>query len=100
MSMQPQDIPDIPRETLEVAQAAFPSGNLYIQMRAQLGIIYKDHDFVELFSERGQPAESPWRLVLVCIMQFIDNLSDRQAAEAVLWILEIVLVEIPEILAV
>ena len=83
MSMQPQNIPEIPRETLEVARAAFPRGNLYIQMREQLGIIYKDHDFVELFSERGQPAESPWRLLLVCIMQFIDNLSDRQAAEAV-----------------
>ena len=83
MSMQPQDIPAIPRDTLDVAQAAFPNGNLYIQMREQLGIIYQDHDFVELFSGRGQPAESPWRLVLVCIMQFIDNLSDRQAAEAV-----------------
>lgn len=30
-------------------------------MREQLGIIYKDHDFVELFAHRGQPAESPWR---------------------------------------
>lgn len=83
MSMQPQDIPEIPSDTFEVAQAVFPKGNLYLQMREQLGIIYTDHDFVELFSNRGQPAESPWRLVLVCIMQFIDNLSDRQAAEAV-----------------
>ena len=83
MSMHPQDIPEIPRDTLEVAQAAIPKGNLYLQMRERLGGIYKDHDFVELFSNRGQSAESPWRLVLVCIMQFIDNLSDRQAADAV-----------------
>jgi transposase len=83
MSMQPQDVPEIPNDTFEVAKAVFPEGNLYLQMREQLGIIYKDHDFVELFAHCGQPAESPWRLVLVCIMQFIDNLSDRQAAEAV-----------------
>jgi transposase len=80
MSLQPQDVPEIPNDTFEVAKAVFPPGNLYLQMREQLGIIYKDHDFVELFSHRGQPAESPWRLVLVCIKQFIDNLSDRQAA--------------------
>lgn len=83
MSMRPQEIPEIPQDTFEVAQAAFASGNLYIQIREQLGIVYNDHDFVELFSEQGQPAESPWRLVLVCIMQFIENLSDRQAADAV-----------------
>ena len=83
MSMQPQDIPAIPEDTRDVALAAFPKGNVYLQMREQLGIIYQDHDFCDLFSQRGQPAESPWRLVLVCIMQFMDNLSDRQAAEAV-----------------
>lgn len=37
----------------------------------------------ELFSKWGQPAESPWRLALICVMQFIENLSDRQAADAV-----------------
>lgn len=37
----------------------------------------------ELFSEWGQSAESPWRLALICVMQFVENLSDRQAAEAV-----------------
>ena len=83
MSMRPQEIPEIPKDTLDVAQAAFSNGNRYIQMREQLGIVYNDNDFVELFSEQGQPAESPWRLILVCIMQFIENLSDRQAADAV-----------------
>lgn len=83
MSMKPKDIPPIPQDTLEVAQAAFPSGNLYLQMREQLGVIYQDEDFIDLFAQRGQPAQAPWRLILVCIMQFIDNLSDRQAAEAV-----------------
>ena len=32
---------------------------------------------------RGQPAEAPWRLALVSVMQYMEGLSDRQAAEAV-----------------
>jgi transposase len=31
----------------------------------------------------GQPALAPWRLALVTVMQFRENLTDRQAAEAV-----------------
>ncbi len=33
--------------------------------------------------ERGQPAASPWQLALVTVMQYMEGLSDRQAAEAV-----------------
>ncbi len=83
MSMRPRHIPDIPKETVQVARAAFPKGNIYIQIRDTLGSIYEDEAFVELFSQRGQSAESPWRLALICVMQFVENLSDRQAAEAV-----------------
>jgi transposase len=39
--------------------------------------------FVGLYPSRGQPAETPWRLALVLVMQFADGLPDRQAAEAV-----------------
>ena len=33
--------------------------------------------------DRGQPATAPWRLALVSIFQYVEGLSDRQAAEAV-----------------
>ncbi len=82
MSMRPQNIPDIPKETVEVARAAFPKGNIYLQIRDTLGSIFCDEAFVELFSQRGQPAFAPWRLALICVMQFAENLSDRQAADA------------------
>jgi hypothetical protein len=36
-----------------------------------------------LFPKRGQPATAPWRLVLISVFQFVEGLSDRQAAEAV-----------------
>ena len=54
-----------------------------MQIRDQLGVIYENQSFADLFSTRGQPAEAPWRLMLVCIFQFIEGLTDRQAAEAV-----------------
>src|SRR5262249_6423601 len=36
-----------------------------------------------LYPRRGQPAEVPWRLALVTVFQFVENLSDRQAADAI-----------------
>jgi transposase len=51
-------------------------------MRGQLGSLFTDADFLALYPRRGQPAFSRWRLALVTIMQFVENLSDRQAAEA------------------
>ena len=81
--MHPQNIPDIPQQTMEVARASFPKGNIYMQIRDTLGSIFDDEEFVDLFPINGQPAYAPWRLALVCIMQFLENLSDRQAADAV-----------------
>ncbi len=52
-------------------------------MRDEIGTLYSDGDFATLFPTDGQPAISPWRLALICVMQFIEGLSDRQAAEAV-----------------
>ena len=83
MSMHPQPIGPVPEDTARVARAAFPKGNLYMQMRDVLGTIYDDEDFSELFEVRGRPAIAPWRLALVTLMQFSERLSDRQAAEAV-----------------
>lgn len=83
MSLKPRPIGEIPPDTAEVAHAVFPKGNLYLQIRDELGTLYTDEDFANLFPAVGQPAEAPWRLALVTVMQFIENLTDRQAAEAV-----------------
>jgi transposase len=76
-------IPEVPEETARVARAAFPKGNVYLQMRDELGSIFQDDAFADLYSSEGQPAVRPWRLALVTVMQFAENLSDRQAADAV-----------------
>ena len=83
MSLNPMPVPEIPEETARVAHAAFPKGNIYLRMRERLGVFFTDEQFSALFSERGQPAFSPWRLALISIMQFVEDLSDRQAADAV-----------------
>ena len=83
MSLQPKPVGPVPDETARVARAAFPKGNVYMQMRDVLGVLYDDATFRPLFAARGRPAESPWRLALVTVMQFAEGLSDRQAAEAV-----------------
>ncbi len=83
MSMHPHPIPAIPEETARVARAILPQGNVYLQMRDELGTLYQDEDFRDLFPSRGQPAEVPWRLALVTLMQYAEGLTDRQAADAV-----------------
>jgi transposase len=54
-----------------------------MQMRDTLGPLYEDEQFAALFSSTGQPAEAPARLALVLVLQFVEGLSDRQAADAV-----------------
>jgi transposase len=83
MSLKSQAICPVPGETARVARAASPKGTLYMQMRDVLGSIYTDEDFAALFPKEGQPAQAPWRLALITVMQFVENLSDRQAADAV-----------------
>jgi len=83
MSLCPQTVPPVPKETVRIARAAFPKGNLYLQIRDEIGILFQDEDFADLFPNRGQPAYAPWRLALITIFQFIENLSDRAASDAV-----------------
>ena len=83
MSLHPQVLCPIPEETARVARAAYPKGNVYMRIRDELGTLYKDESFEHLFPHCGQSAEAPWRLLLVCLMQFAEGLSDQQAADAV-----------------
>jgi len=83
MSLHPSPIDPVLEDTARVARAVFPTGNLYLTMRDQVGVLFDDSMFASLFAVCGRPAESPWRRALVCVVQFVEGLSDRQAAEAV-----------------
>lgn len=83
MSLQPQAQYVVPAETAKVAHAIFPKGSLCITMADLLNPFICDQDFSALFSSQGQPAVSPLRLALVTILQYVEGLTDRQAADAV-----------------
>ena len=83
MSLHPHVVAPVPADTARVAHAAFPKGHPYLTCRDALGTIFQDEDFTALFLAWGQAGLPPWRLALVTILQFQENLADRQAAEAV-----------------
>jgi transposase len=83
MSMQPQGLDPVPELTERIARASFPHGSLPMRLRDALGAVYHDEEFAHLFPKRGRAAEAPWRLVLVLVLQALENLTDRQAADAV-----------------
>jgi transposase len=81
--LRPMPIGPIPPETARVARAAFPKGNRYLRVADELETLFTDDAFLALFPTHGQPAQPPWQLALVTILQFAEGLSDRQAAHAV-----------------
>jgi transposase len=84
MALHPQPLPQVPDATAAAVRAAFPKGNLYVDLRAEFGTLYTDQLFADLYPPEGRPVEvAPWRLALVMVMQYIEGLTDRQAADAV-----------------
>jgi transposase len=82
MALRPQTLPPVLEATAAAVRAAFPKGNLYIDF--ELGALYDDQLCADLYSSQGRPVEvAPWRLALVMVMQYIEGLTDRQAADAV-----------------
>jgi transposase len=65
-------------------QAAFPKGHLSVELRAEFGTLYNDQLVADLYPPQRRPVEvAPWRLALVMVMQDLEGLTDRQAADAV-----------------
>ena len=83
MSLHPEPIGEVPAETARVARAAFPRGTVVTRLRDEFSALYEDEDFRKLYPARGRPGLGPWRLALVTVFQFLEHLSDRQAADAV-----------------
>lgn len=83
MTLHAQNELTIPEETVRVARAAYPHGNTLMKLRDALGSIYQDQSFASLFPHNGRAVEAPWRLALITVLQFMEELPDRQAADAV-----------------
>lgn len=83
MSMRPRSRVRVPQQTVLVARAAFPKGSVAMSARDHLGEVFTDEQFAVAFGVRGAPAESPGALALVTALQYVENLTDRQAAQMV-----------------
>lgn len=83
MSLAPQTCYCVPEQTRRVAHAAFPQSTLCLRLFDAFGTIFQDQQFADLFPACGQSAQAPFRLALVTVLQFLEGLSDRAAAEAV-----------------
>jgi transposase len=86
MSMQPVAWPE-PDPLIAAAIGAKYRGKrprpLAVLIRDRLGEWLGDEDFAAAFGIRGRPGWAPSRLALVTVLQRAENLTDRQAAEAV-----------------
>src|SRR6201984_1555486 len=84
MSLHSRPWPQVPAVTAQVARAAFAKeGSLPIRIRDELGSWYEDGDFAGAYPARGKPGLSPAQLAMVTVLQFTEDLTDRQAADAV-----------------
>jgi hypothetical protein len=66
-----------------MARSSSRQGNLAMRIRDELGEVYADVRFASAFGVRGRPGISPGQLMMASVLQFSENLTDRQAAEAV-----------------
>src|SRR6516225_3324029 len=83
MCVQPRPWPEVPADTARVARRAFRRGSLAMRARDELGAWCRDEAFSAAYGTRGAPGISPAQLAMVTVLQFTENLTDRQAADAV-----------------
>lgn len=83
MSMSSPAAYIIPQDTEQAARASFPKGHPLMRIADEFGLLYANSQFSSLFSTTGQPALDPARLALVTVFQFMQGLSDEQAADSV-----------------
>lgn len=85
MSVRPESWPQPSPEVAAAVRSMYGKRRapLAVVIRDVLGEVFADADFGAGFGVRGRPGWSPGRLALVTALQFVENLTDRQAAEAV-----------------
>jgi transposase len=86
MCVQPAPWPEPDPQIAAAIAAKYPGRRprpLAVQVRDRLGQWLEDEEFAAAFGDRGRPGWSPSRLALVTVLQRVEDLTDRPAAEAV-----------------
>src|SRR5689334_19509518 len=83
MSIRPRMGVEVPELTVRVARASNPAGTTAMWVRDRLDGLWEDEDVAGWYPRDGRPGISPAQLATVSVLQFMLDLSDRDAAEAV-----------------
>ena len=86
MSVQPCPWPEPSPLVAEAIRAMYRGRRempLPVRVRDELGELFADEQFVAAFGTEGRPGWSPGRLALITVLQRVEDLTDRRAAEAV-----------------
>jgi len=59
MTLHPRYLPDVPEQTAQVAKAAFRKGNRSMQMPDELGTLFSDEKFTDMFPNVGRNGRDP-----------------------------------------
>lgn len=73
----------IPPLTVRMARASNPRGTVAMWVRDRLDELFADEHFADWYPVDGRRGLSLARLAMVSVLQYAENLTDRQAAEAV-----------------
>ena len=57
--LKPSPIEPVPEGTARVAKAAFRKGNPLLSLRDELGAVFADTNFADMFPKLGQPGLPP-----------------------------------------
>ena len=81
--MQPSPWPEPDAQVSAVVRAVYRRRDLplAVTIRDMLGEVFPDAGFVSAYGRRGRPGLSPGLLALVSVVQAVEKLTDRQAAE-------------------
>ena len=76
-------LPDMPQDTALAARAAYPQGDVYLQLGDQANALLDSLEMELLDPNHFRSGLFLCRMALVTIFQYLESLADRQAIEAV-----------------
>ena len=83
MSLKPQPPREMPADLARLGAKLLPPESPYRLVGEKLYAQYRDEDFADLYPAEGQPGLSPVDLAFVTAFQYMEDLADRAAAEAI-----------------
>src|SRR3990172_2341827 len=83
MSLKPQPSREMPADLARIGATLLSPESPYRLVGERLYAKYHDEDYADLYPAEGQPGLSPVDLAFVTAFQYMEDIADRAAAEAI-----------------